>query len=469
MGQFRSPVTESPPLWFSVQANQLRERADPGYAIAAIEVNQRYSLSAYPLIRLGDLLLRAQYGSSVRPQATGDVRVVRMNNLVDGRLDLADHKWLTLDPADIERYLLEPGDVLFNRTNSKERVGKSAVFSDEGSWVFASYLIRMSVNRERVTPEFLATFLSSPSGRLQIDRDSRQIIGMANVNSAELRRFQIPLPPLNEQRRLSRPVEQAWKTLDSARVASRDTDSEINRALLRMLDVRLGDPTDLQTFSVAISDLRGQRLDALAYVPIVQPLGHDQKIPLAPLGEIVEINPKRPAPREYDDMTPYVGLPECSQVRVERVILRDRRDPIGRNVAIAGDILFARIEPSVFNRKYVLVRNLGEHESVLTSAEFFVIRPQADMVDEIFLHEVLLSDIIAEQIAGKTTGSSGRRRLDRDVLATLAIPLPELPVQQKIAKELRRRRRITEQTLADTEDSWRKVMGEFELALFDSP
>jgi hypothetical protein len=234
-----------------------------------------------------------------------------------------------------------------------------------------------------------------------------------------LRQFQVPLPPLDEQRRLSQPVEQAWEAVDRARVTSKDIDSEVNRALLGMLDVRLGDPTNLQTFSVPTSDLRGQRLDAPAYVPIVQPLGHEQKIPMARLGEIVDINPKRRAPRERDGMVPYVGLPECSQVRVERVTPRDPRGPIGRNVAIAGDILFARIEPSVFNRKYVFVRDLGEHRRVLTSAEFFVIRPQPDAVDETFLHEVLLSDIVARQIAGKTTGSSGRRRLDRDVLATL--------------------------------------------------
>lgn len=467
-GSAPGAVAEPSRLWFSVLASQLRARADPEYAVVAMTVEQRYAQSAHPLIPLGDLALLVQYGSSARPEQAGNVRVLRMNNLTDGQLELSNHKWLTLPAAEIERYRLESGDLLFNRTNSKERVGKCAVFRADGQWVFASYLIRVRVMTERVTPEFVAVFLSSPSGRLQIDRDSRQIIGMANVNGTELREFVVPLPPLAEQRRLTQPVELASEAVEKARAATKHADAKINQTLLSRLDVVVGDPSDLQTFSVETSALRGQRLDARAYMPIVQLRGKGPESRVTRLGEIAEINPRRPAPEEHEGMVPYVGLPECSQVRIERVVLRDKSDPIGRNVAVNGDILFARIEPSIFNRKYVFVRDLTTHQRVLTSAEFFVISADPQLVDVTYLHEVLLSEVIARQIVGKTTGSSGRRRLDRDVLATLTIPLPELNIQESIADELRRQRRITEETQMSAEASWRDAVNKFELALFYS-
>ena len=392
-----------------------------------------------------------------------------MNNLDDGRLNLKDHKWLTLPAREFERYRLNSGDLLFNRTNSKERVGKCAVFREEGDWVFASYLIRVRVDADRVAPEFVAAFLASPSGRAQVDRDSRQIIGMANINSSELRGFLIPLPSLSKQRRFVKPVDSSREALAMARASSKHTDSMINRILLDRLDVAVRDPDGLHTFSVSTSSLRGQRLDALAHVPVLQLRKGRPSSRVAQLGEVAKINPKRAAPQDNQGLVPYVGLPECSQRRIERIEMRDATGPIGRNVAINGDILFARIEPSVFNRKYVMVRNMATHDRVLTSAEFFVLQPDANVVDSTYLHEVLLSDIIAQQIVGKTTGSSGRRRLDRIVLEALMIPLPNVQAQKNIASELQQIRRKTEKTQASAEAAWRDAMSKFELSLFPSP
>ena len=75
------------------------------------------------------------------------------------------------------------GDILINRTNSKELVGKCGVFQAEGEYVFASYLIRVRVDNSRVLPEYLAYAINSPLGRQQVDALSRQIIGQANINS----------------------------------------------------------------------------------------------------------------------------------------------------------------------------------------------------------------------------------------------------------------------------------------------
>lgn len=129
--------------------------------------------------------------------------MLRMNNLQDDGWDFQDLKYIPMSDDDLERYRLSVGDLLFNRTNSKELVGKCEVFNEQGDWVFASYLIRVRVDAEKVLPRFVADFLATRSGRLQIDRLSRQIIGMTNINAEELKEIQIPVPPdLNWQREL---------------------------------------------------------------------------------------------------------------------------------------------------------------------------------------------------------------------------------------------------------------------------
>jgi type I restriction enzyme S subunit len=455
-------------LWFTTRAAQLRARADPAYAAAGRTVERQYNKASFPLVDIGSLAVAVQYGSSARPQDSGDVRVVRMTNIRDGTLDLTRHKWLQLSKKEQARYKLLPGDVLFNRTNSKELVGKCAVFDDPGDWVFASYLIRVRFDLARVEPHFVAIFLNAPSGRLQIDRDSRQIIGMANVNASELREFLIPLPPVAKQRALIRPVVVASGNAQRARAAAEDADERANRHLLDELGVRLGDPDMLQTFTVSARTLRGQRLDALSHVPIVR-LGEGPRSGrLLRLAEIAAINPRRDKPPVVDGLVPYVGLPECSQKRVETVTARESDGPIGRSIAMKHDILFARIEPSVFNRKYVLIEDLRGYERFYVSGEFLVVRPDIDIIDYRYLHEVLLSDIVAHQIVGKTTGSSGRRRLDRSVLEALVIPVPTLSRQGEILQTLIAQRSAVEDDLVEAETKLRRAIDKFEAAIFSS-
>jgi type I restriction enzyme S subunit len=389
-----------------------------------------------------------------------------MTNVRDGTLDLSRYKWLRLPPPEQERYRLQPGDVLFNRTNSKELVGKCAVFDDPGEWVFASYLIRVRLDAARVAPHFIATFLNAPCGRLQIDRDSRQIIGMANVNASELKRFLVPLPPISEQRNLMEPVLAASAMARTARAASGDADGRVNGHLLAALGVELGDPNSLQTFAVSASALTGRRLDAKSYVPIVRLREGTRSGRLQRLSDVAEINPRRERPAEISGRVPYVGLPECAQKRIKQVVLRESDGPLGSSIATDGDILFARIEPSVFNRKYVLVTSAQGYDRFYVSNEFLVVRPFDELIDGRYLHEVLLSDIVARQLVGKTTGSSGRRRIDHSVLEGLIIPVPHLERQAEIVRQLGALRNAVEEGLAHAEMRLQEVLSEFEAAIF---
>jgi type I restriction enzyme S subunit len=152
---------------------------------------------------LGSILTLLQYGTSQKANNRNDgTPVIRMNNIVEGILDLSSLKHIRLSPKERKGLLLEEGDILFNRTNSKELVGKCAVFREKGDYIFASYLIRIRINIDLALPEFISFLINSPIGRQQINALSRQIIGQANINNKEIQGLQIPLPNLRIQREI---------------------------------------------------------------------------------------------------------------------------------------------------------------------------------------------------------------------------------------------------------------------------
>lgn len=158
--------------------------------------------SSWPIIKLADVTYRTQYGTSKRASDKKDgVPILRMGNIREGHLDLSDLKFITLSDSEVAKYRLAPGDLLINRTNSLELVGKAAVFDSivDGNWVFASYLIRFQINRSRVLPSYAAAVINSPVGRDYIERTARRAIGMVNINAREIGAMPLPLPPLSVQ------------------------------------------------------------------------------------------------------------------------------------------------------------------------------------------------------------------------------------------------------------------------------
>ncbi len=179
-----------------------------------------------------ELATRVQYGTSAK--ANDEVRgvpVLRMGNIVDGNLFTAKLKYLPVDHPEFPELLLHDGDLLFNRTNSPELVGKSAVYRGKPSpCSFASYLIRVQLGPD-LLPEFLAHALNGPYGRRWVTSVVSQQVGQANVNGSKLKAFRLPVPPIAEQRRLVDLAESRLSFLD-------DSQAEIRKNLLRAQSLR---------------------------------------------------------------------------------------------------------------------------------------------------------------------------------------------------------------------------------------
>jgi type I restriction enzyme S subunit len=148
---------------------------------------------------LGDLCNGVEYGSSAKSKKAGRVPVLAMGNIQDGKFE-----WNKLvysdDNEEIKKYLLKHNDVLFNRTNSPELVGKTAIYKSERPAIFAGYLIRIHRKEDLLDADYLNYFLNS---KITFDYGKTVVISsvnQANINGTKLKSYPIPAPSLSEQK-----------------------------------------------------------------------------------------------------------------------------------------------------------------------------------------------------------------------------------------------------------------------------
>ncbi len=161
----------------------------------------------FPLVTIGDLVDSTQYGTSEKSGDAGEFRVLGMGNLtVDGRIDPTGSKLTDLAADKFERYTVRRGDLLFNRTNSPDLVGKTAVYGSDVPMAYAGYLIRVRFNDE-VDSHYVAGYLNSGHGKTVLRNMCKSIIGMANINAKEMQKIRILRPPFELQHKYARAVE----------------------------------------------------------------------------------------------------------------------------------------------------------------------------------------------------------------------------------------------------------------------
>ena len=146
-----------------------------------------------------DVVSEVRYGSSRPAVDGGQYPYLRMNNITyEGELDLSDTKRIDIPDNELEKCTVRRGDVLFNRTNSKELVGKTCVYNRDEMMVLAGFVIRVRVN-EKVLPEFLSAFLNTDFSKKMLLGMCKTAIGQANINAQELQNIGLYIPPINLQ------------------------------------------------------------------------------------------------------------------------------------------------------------------------------------------------------------------------------------------------------------------------------
>ncbi len=155
----------------------------------------------YKIGKIGDLLSSINYGTSAKAGEKGKYPILRMNNITyEGDWNLESLKYIDMTEKERQKYTADPGDILFNRTNSKELVGKTAVFRETKPYIFAGYLIRSKTN-SLAEPDYISGFLNSKYGKAILRNMCKSIVGMANINAQEYQSIEILIPPIGEQQK----------------------------------------------------------------------------------------------------------------------------------------------------------------------------------------------------------------------------------------------------------------------------
>jgi type I restriction enzyme S subunit len=182
--------------------------------------------------KLGELAKQIEYGTSQRASRLNlGIPILRMNNINNGKISYDNLKYVDDNIKDLPRLHLKHNDILFNRTNSYELVGKTGIFKEQNSeFTFASYLIRVSLFQDFILPDYVNLVLCSKYFRqYQIEPEITQQCGQANFNGTKLKNSILPLPPLNEQKRIVAKVDQLMHLCDKleTRLNQSKKDSEM--------------------------------------------------------------------------------------------------------------------------------------------------------------------------------------------------------------------------------------------------
>ena len=166
----------------------------------------------WEIVTIGDVVTEVRYGTSKPAVEGGKYPYLRMNNLTaDGHLDLNDLKYIDIPDDEIEKCVVRKGDILFNRTNSIELVGKTAVFDLPEDMVIAGYIIRVRLN-ERILPEVFSQYMNLEALKDILRSMAKGAVNQANINAQELQSIKVYIPDMGLQKQFIEMKEQVDKS-----------------------------------------------------------------------------------------------------------------------------------------------------------------------------------------------------------------------------------------------------------------
>ena len=350
-------------------------------------------------VPFGSVVRKSQYGLSISSSEEGTIPMFKMNNFKDGKMRSVGVDRVVISQKEIEEYRLEKGDVLFNRTNSYELVGKTGIFDLDGTYVFASYLVRFRMNEDVANHEFVNFYLNSSSAQQRLKAIATLGVSQSNINPTNLRSWMyVPLPPLLEQQKIAR-ILSAW-----------DQAIEKTQQLIAAKEKRK-------------KGLMQQLLTGKKRLP-----GFNEKWHSIEFRDIACRTHKKHNPKSERDVVPCIELEHIDQGKgsISGFVKSDKQSSI-KNVFRKGQILFGKLRP--YLRKYWLAEFNG-----VCSSEIWVLRGNGKGTDNLFLY-YLIQQHKFMQIANATSGSK-MPRADWDLISKYPFIVPKLPEQIVIARVL---------------------------------
>ena len=405
------------------------KRIDSQFWTTHIPKNPRYTY-----LKIGNVILSSQYGMSINMNTEKKgYPIFRMNELHHMLTDLEVEKYANVSSMEYQAFSLQNRDVLFNRTNSYEWVGRTGIYykNDDTPFTYASYLVKFVPDSSIILPEYLTTFLNTGIGVKAIKARARQSVNQTNVNPEEVKEIEIPLLSM----RFQKAIEKLFLIANEKRVCARNLYEQAVYALHDYLDVKLEpncNPYSEKLLSASFG-VSG-RFDAEYYQPKYE--RYEKTIKESKYGftfikyefELISDKCDRKLPQykyvEIGDINIGTG------VATPNVVMTEDLPDNAKIMTKVDDILVSTVRP---NRGAVSILTQND---LLVSGAFTVLRETGDYPKEV-LQLLLRSEMYRDWMLKYNVGTSYPVIKDNDVL-NLPIPILGKSEKETIVKNVRK-------------------------------
>jgi len=375
--------------------------------------------ASWRVAQLGELLSKAQYGASVKGASSGAYPILRMTNQVNGRISSANLQYADVSSRDLENFRVQRGDILFNRTNSFELVGRTAIFDLVGDYVFASYLIRLRTLEAVLNPFFLNAYLNARETQRRLKGIATRAVSQSNISASRLRTFVVPVPPIAEQRKIVMVLGLVQEAMDQQeRLIA--LSSELKKALLHHLFTH---------------GLRGEPQKQTE----IGPVPHSWEA--VALGDVISQSPKNGLYKHnsaYGSGTLILRINDFSNDgdKVFTAALRVELD--------AGETkLYALREDDIVTNRVNSLSHLGKtaligrlEEPMVFESNMMRFRVDENRAIPAYVLRLLNSPVGKNQFLGSAKRAVGQASISQGNLRAIKVPLPSVSMQRKIVNIL---------------------------------
>lgn len=377
---------------------------------------------------LEDIVCELKYGTSEKSLSVGKIAVLRMGNITNvGTIDYSNLVYSS-NNEDIKLYSLEKDDLLFNRTNSSEWVGKTAIYKKEQPAIYAGYLIR--IRPILIFSDYLNTVMNSSYYRNWCYNVKTDAVNQSNINAQKLSQLMIPIPPLKEQERIVVEVAKWISLIDTIKNSKEDLQTTIKQAKSKILNLAIHgklvpqDPND----EPAIELLKRINPD---FTPCDN--GHKWKLPQSwcwAKGRQIFLPMKSTKP--HNDEFLYIDIDSIDNKRqiinkIKSIKTANAPSRASRYTQ-KGDVVFSMVRPYLRNIAKVSV------DGCIASTGFYVCSPIDDLNSE-YCYYLMISDYVVtglnQFMKGDNSPSINKSHIDEWLF-----PLPPFPEQQRIVQKI---------------------------------
>ena len=401
------------------------------------------------------------YGTAKKSMQKGLVAVLRMGNIQSGEIDYSDLVYSS-DINDIEKYTLVKNDLLFNRTNSAEWVGKTAIYRGNMPAIYAGYLIRV---RTFINPEYLNVVMNSGYAKAYCNLVKTDGVNQSNINAQKLGNFLVPIPSVDEQKRISSSIIKIIPKILLIREEKEHIVDLIQQTKTKILDLAIRgqlmpqNPDD-EPASVLLERIRAEKEELIKrgkikrdkkesiifkgednsyYLSTSDNKSYDVDVPFdipdswhwARLKDVFIINPRNKLNDDLDiSFIPMPLIDDGYSGKHTAEVRQWKEVKTGFTHFAEGDVGVAKITPCFENRKSTVFMNLANGYGAGTT-ELHILRPIGSILSQ-YLLAYLKSDYFVENGKQTFTGAVGQQRISKEYVENAYFPIPPKLEQERI-------------------------------------